>query len=51
MDANRTVSVSRTYVPNEYVIWLSPPDRERFEGVEHDVADETGRVRARARTA
>jgi hypothetical protein len=40
MDANRTVSVSRTYVPNEYVVWLSPPDRERFEGVEHDVADE-----------
>lgn len=40
MDANRTVSVSRTYVPNEYVVWLSPQDRERYEGVEREVADE-----------
>src|SRR3954470_4954402 len=42
MDAHRTVSVSRTYVPNEYVIWLSPEDRQRFEGVEHEIADELG---------
>jgi predicted component of type VI protein secretion system len=34
------VSVSRTYVPNEYAVWLSPEDRERFEGVEHEVIDE-----------
>ena len=27
MDQHRTVSVSRTYVPNEYVVWLSPDDR------------------------
>ncbi len=40
MDDHRTVSVSRTYVPNEYVIWLSPEDRARYEGVEHEVADE-----------
>jgi hypothetical protein len=40
MDEHRTVSVSRTYVPNEYVVWLGPEDRARFEGVEHDVADE-----------
>jgi hypothetical protein len=40
MDAHRTVSVSRTYVPNEYSVWLSPPDRERYAGVEHDVIDE-----------
>jgi hypothetical protein len=40
MDEHRTVSVSRTYVPNEYVIWLSPEDRERYEGVEHEVSDE-----------
>jgi hypothetical protein len=40
MDEHRTVSVSRTYVPNEYVIWLSPQDRERYEGVEHEVAEE-----------
>lgn len=40
MDAHRTVSVSRTYVPNEYSVWLSPDDRERYEGVEEDVIDE-----------
>jgi Protein of unknown function (DUF3662)/FHA domain len=40
MDAHRTVSVSRVYVPNEYSVWLSPPDRERYEGVEHEVVDE-----------
>jgi hypothetical protein len=40
MDAHRTVSVSRTYVPNEYSVWLSPRDRERYEGVEHEVIDE-----------
>jgi hypothetical protein len=40
MDEHKTVSVSRTYVPNEYVVWLGPEDRQRFEGVEHEVADE-----------
>jgi len=40
MDEHRTVSVSRTYVPNEYAVWLGPEDRARFEGVEHEVADE-----------
>jgi Protein of unknown function (DUF3662)/Inner membrane component of T3SS, cytoplasmic domain len=40
MDEHKTVSVSRTYVPNEYAVWLSPDDRERFEGVEHEVIDE-----------
>ena len=40
MDEHKTVSVSRTYVPNEYVVWLGPEDRERFTGVEHEVADE-----------
>jgi hypothetical protein len=40
MDEHRTVSVSRTYVPNEYVVWLSPEDRARYEGVEREVADE-----------
>jgi hypothetical protein len=40
MDEHRTVSVSRTYVPNEYSVWLSPADRERYEGVEHEVIDE-----------
>jgi hypothetical protein len=40
MDEHRTVSVSRTYVPNEYVVWLSPQDRTRYEGVEDEVAGE-----------
>lgn len=40
MDANRTVSVSRVYAPNEYSVWLSPKDRERYRGVEGDVIDE-----------
>lgn len=40
MDEHKTVSVSRTYVPNEYVVWLSPDDRERFEGVEASLIEE-----------
>ncbi len=40
MDEHRTASVSRTYAPNEYSIWLSPQDRARYEGVEHEVIDE-----------
>jgi hypothetical protein len=40
MDAHRTVSVSRTYVPNEYTVWLSRQDRARFAGVEGEVIDE-----------
>ena len=40
MDEHRTVSLSRVYVPNEYVVWLSPEDRARYEGVEHEVIDE-----------
>jgi FHA domain/Protein of unknown function (DUF3662) len=27
-------------VPNEYSVWLSSADRERYEGVEHEVIDE-----------
>jgi hypothetical protein len=42
MDEHRTVSVSRTYVPNEYLVWLSPEDRERYDGVEQEVIDELG---------
>jgi hypothetical protein len=40
MDAHRTVSVSRVYVPNEYSVWLSPEDRARYEGVEDEVIEE-----------
>ncbi len=40
MDENTTASVSRVYAPNEYSVWLSPKDRARYEGVEHEVIDE-----------
>ncbi len=40
MDAHRTVSVSRVYVPNEYSVWLSLEDRARYDGVEREVIDE-----------
>ncbi len=40
MDEHRTASVSRTYAPNEYSVWLSPQDRARYEGVEHEVIEE-----------
>src|SRR5271155_1703749 len=39
---HRTVSVSRVYVPNEYVVYLSVPDRERYAEVEDEVIDELG---------
>lgn len=42
MDEHKTVSVSRTYVPNEYVVWLSPEDRERFGEVEGSLIEELG---------
>jgi hypothetical protein len=34
MEENKTVSVSRTYVPNDYCVFLSPPDREQFASYE-----------------
>ena len=34
MEDSKTVSLSRVYVPNEYVVFLSPKDREQFEGYE-----------------
>jgi hypothetical protein len=40
MDDHRTVSVSRVYVPNEYSIYLSPPDREQFEAYEENLRSE-----------
>jgi Protein of unknown function (DUF3662)/FHA domain len=40
MDAHRTVSVSRVYVPNEYAVWLSEEDRFRYEEVEDEVIEE-----------
>ena len=49
MDEHKTVSLKRTYVPNEYVIWLSPEDRERYEGMEQEVRRRARRAPARAR--
>ncbi len=40
MDEHRTVSLSRTYAPYEYVVYLSPADRERFAAIEHEVTQE-----------
>src|ERR1700710_1596410 len=40
MDEHKTVSVSRTYVPNEYVVWLSLQDRELFAEVEGSLIEE-----------
>ena len=37
MDDNRTVSVSRVYVPNEYTVYLSPADRSQFEAYEESL--------------
>jgi hypothetical protein len=40
LDQNKVVSVSRTYVPNEYTVWLSERDRQQFSGYEDDLRDE-----------
>lgn len=40
MDAHRTASVSRTYVPNQYTVWLSSEDHRRLEGYERSLAQE-----------
>ncbi len=40
MDDHRTVSVSRVYVPNEYTIYLSTPDRAQFADYEASLAVE-----------
>jgi len=40
MDEHKTVSLSRTYVPNEYIVYLSPDDRARLEGVEDSLIEE-----------
>ena len=40
MEENKSSSLSRTYVPNEYRVFLSPRDRERFAGYEAALADE-----------
>jgi hypothetical protein len=40
MQDNQTVSISRTYVPNHYTVYLSPQDREQFEAYEDGLKKE-----------
>jgi hypothetical protein len=40
MEEHKSLTLSRTYVPNEYRVYLSPRDRERFSGYESALADE-----------
>jgi hypothetical protein len=40
MDEHRVQSLSRTYAPNEYAVWLSPEDRAQFEGYESELMRE-----------
>jgi hypothetical protein len=40
MESYKTVSVSRTYVPNEYIVFLSREDRRQFEGYEPALVEE-----------
>src|SRR4051794_16971386 len=40
MEQHKVTSLSRTYAPNEYVVWLSPQDREQFEGHEAELRRE-----------
>jgi hypothetical protein len=42
MEEHRSYSLSRTYVPNEYRVYLSPRDRDRFEDYKDALADELG---------
>ena len=40
MEEHQYGTLSRTYVPNEYRVYLSPRDRERFDTYEEALADE-----------
>jgi hypothetical protein len=40
MDEHRVQSLSHTYAPNEYVVWLSPDDRAQFEDFEAELRSE-----------
>jgi hypothetical protein len=40
MEEHKSLTLSRTYVPNEYRVFLSSRDRERFSGYETALADE-----------
>jgi hypothetical protein len=50
MEEHKTFSLSRTYVPNEYRVYLSPRDRERFDDYEDALVSElTGYLLEHAR--
>ena len=40
MDSHRRSSLSSTYVPNEYIVWLSPEDRRQLAPIEQGLVDE-----------
>src|SRR5215468_7929683 len=40
MDAHKTASVQRVYVPNEYTVYLSSKDRAKLEGYERSLEQE-----------
>ncbi|KAA0265733.1 MAG: DUF2662 domain-containing protein [Acidobacteria bacterium] len=40
MDSHKTASVSQTYAPNSYTVWLSPEDHERLEGYARSLSQE-----------
>jgi len=40
MEEHKSTTLTRTFVPNEYRVFLSPRDRERFEGYEDALAEE-----------
>jgi hypothetical protein len=40
MDAHKTASVARVYVPNEYTVYLSRQDRAKLEGYERSLEQE-----------
>jgi hypothetical protein len=42
MEEHQYGTLSRTYVPNEYRVYLSPRDRDRFGSYEDALADELG---------
>src|ERR1700677_746949 len=42
MEEHKSSSISRTYVPNEYRVFLSPRDRARFADYEEALAAELG---------
>jgi hypothetical protein len=40
MDSHRRSSLSSTYVPNEYIVWLSPEDRRQLAPIEDGLVEE-----------